>query len=67
MSPGLVPQPFSGHQKYSLKRIKKRIKRPCNASITLTKQGLFFVSTDSFFLSVWYFDNLVIHQLDLGD
>ena len=67
VSPGLVPQPFSGHQNYLRKKIKKRIKRPCKVSVLLTMQGLFFVSVDSFFISVWYFDNLVIPQLDLGD
>ena len=44
MSPGLVPHPFSGHQNYLRKKIKKRIKRPCKVSKPLTMQGLFFVS-----------------------
>jgi len=44
MSPGRSPHPFSGHQNYLRKKIKKRIKRPCKVSKLLTMQGLFFVS-----------------------
>ena len=44
MSPGRSPQPFSGHQNYLRKKIKKRIKRPCKVSVLLPMQGLFFVS-----------------------